>query len=349
MGRYTERLIAMLEPDVAVHAISASHVNMPAHLRGPFRRYRHFDPLPRHWSESLDLVHFTDVYVAPHVRRFDCARVVTLHDMMPYQYRKNWPPNAILAQALFSRSRRALHAADCIVVPSTASGDALRHVMPSLDPRIHVVPVPVPDHIAALSGIDREGGVILSVGTAAYYKNIPLMLHALAQPELAGARLVRIGERLSGPDLRLAHRLGVERRIDERGFVSEDELLHSLRASTVLFQPSLGEGFGMPVAEAMAAGLPVVVSDGGALPEVVGPAGRVVPLRTTSHTDLVDAADSHNFAVAVAEVLESPSLQAKMRADGIRESVRFRRPAVRAQLLAAYTAAAEFASVRTGA
>ncbi|MGE3073520.1 MAG: glycosyltransferase [Dehalococcoidia bacterium] len=349
MGRYTERLIALIEPIASVRAISASHLNMPAPFRPMFPRYRRFPSLPRHWDAPLDLVHFTDVYVAPHVRRFDCARVATLHDMMPHQFRKRWPPDAFLAQALFRRSRRALFDADVIVVPSIATGEALTEVAPSLKRRIRVVPVPLPDHIDVAPAVRRADGIILSVGTTAYYKNIPLMLHALAEPALSGARLVRIGERLRPADRDLARRLGVDHRIEERGFVDEAKLLSAFQTSTVLLQPSLGEGFGMPVAEAMAAGLPVVVSDGGALPEVVGNAGRVVALRSKLHTDAIDPVDSRNVAAAVAEVIESPGLRTAMSAAGLQEAERFRLPAVREQLFAAYAAAREIAIARTEA
>ncbi len=349
MSRYSERLVALLDPETSVRGISASHFNMPAPFRAPFQRYRHFRSLPRRWTAPPDLVHFTDIYVAPHMRRFSCARVVTVHDLMPHQFRRKWPPNAVLARAVFSRSFKALHNADAIIVPSTSSGEALSSLSPSLENRIHVVPVPVPDYIYADARISREDGVILSIGTTAYYKNIPLMLHTLAEPALTGSRLVRIGERLSRKDLDLARRLGVENRIDERGFVDEEALIHALHTASVLFQPSLGEGFGMPVAEAMAAGLPVVVSDGGALPEVVGGAGRIVPFRVRAPEVPVHPEDARDMAAALAEVLQNEAVREHMSAAGVLESRRFRRPTVRASLLEAYSAAKVRSNARTGA
>jgi alpha-1,3-rhamnosyl/mannosyltransferase len=89
------------------------------------------------------------------------------------------------------------------------------------------------------------------------------------------------------------------------GYVSREQLARELRSAHVLAFPSLFEGFGVPVLEAMAAGLPVVVSDRTSLPEVVGEAGLVVA-----------AEDVSAWAVALEDALgpAGPALVAKGRA-----------------------------------
>ena len=76
--------------------------------------------------------------------------------------------------------------------------------------------------------------------------------------------------------LKSPQKLGIESRVKFLGFVPTDELAFLISGATAFIQPSLYEGFGIPVAEAMACGVPVIVSDVSSLPEVVGQAGLLV-------------------------------------------------------------------------
>ncbi len=78
---------------------------------------------------------------------------------------------------------------------------------------------------------------------------------------------------------RLMKKLGLEGRVEFTGKTSTEELVRLYGRAELAVVPSVYEGFGLPAAEAMSCGVPVVSSDGGALPEVVGDAGVVVPAR----------------------------------------------------------------------
>lgn len=78
---------------------------------------------------------------------------------------------------------------------------------------------------------------------------------------------------------RLMAKLGLEGRVEFTGKASTEELVRHYSESELAVVPSVYEGFGLPAAEAMSCGVPVIASDGGALPEVVGDAGIVVPAR----------------------------------------------------------------------
>ena len=342
MTRYTAGIASLLEPDSEVEVVSAAHINMPKPFRKPFPRYSGFDSLPYRWRNPADLVHFTDPYVAIHQGRFRGPRVVTVHDIITLDYVRWYPAAQAVWRGIFVRSLRAIRKLEGVITPSEFTRLQLIDRTPLEPGRIQTVPVLVPDEISPpAEGRRRCEGAILSIGTGARYKNLPVLLHALARPELRGARLIRVGAPFFPATMALAEKLGVVDRIEFRGIVSDGELLDLLRSATVLAQPSLTEGFGMPVAEAMAAGLPVVASNGGALPEVAGAAGKVVPFRQLSYSPTPDLDDARDFAVALAEVLDDGALRASMREAGIREAERFRAPAVRQKLLAAYAAASE--------
>lgn len=142
--------------------------------------------------------------------------------------------------------------------------------------RVTVIANPVDDRVAARvralreARTDREP-IALYVGRFAEHKNLPRLIRAFHASRLAadGGRLVLLGGtaeecealRAATPDMR-----GVE-------LVStcpQDELERWYARAALLVQPSILEGFGLPVAEALAAGIPVCSSDGGALPEVGG-------------------------------------------------------------------------------
>ncbi|MEO8538563.1 MAG: glycosyltransferase family 1 protein [bacterium] len=350
MTRYAAGIAEVLEPVVAeVETVSATNINLPPPFRWAFTRYRGVERLPRHWSTPVDLVHFTDVFLAPHAPRFSCARVSTVHDMIPMEHARIRRWVSLRWRMAFLRSIRSLDKSDALIVPSANTRkELLEHVDFDSD-RIHVVPVLVPDAICPPSpGAVREPRTILSVGTTALYKNIGVLIHALANKDLGDVRLVRVGSPFEAEYRELAQRLGVWDRIEQNVDVPEERLIQLYQSATVLAQPSLTEGFGMPVAEAMAAGLPVVVSDGGSLPEVVETAGRVVPFRN-HHAGEPDLDDARDFGVALAEVLADAAERQRMSVAGIAEAQRFRVPAVRTSLLAAYDQAMSTFELRTEA
>jgi len=349
MSLYAERLKLVLEPDISVTAAEASHLNVPEPLRRLLPTHRRFPALPNHWEGHLDLVHLTDIYIGVHAGRFNATRVTTVHDVIPFDHATWYPISRARWRLSYKRSLRGLQHSDLIVTPSE---DARRRLLAlaNLDPlRVQSVPILVPEAFApAAADATRMERVILSLGTTAPYKNVDVLFHALARPELRGVRVIRVGNRLDNHFPALVRKLGIEGRVEDLGPVSETRLLELLHSATVLAQPSQDEGFGMPVSEAMATGLPVVASDGGAIPEVLGGAGRVVPIRKKGPgpTNMDDVRD---FAAALAEVLEDAGERARMAASGLEQSQRFRRKPVREALLRAYSAATGFAKARSEA
>ena len=123
---------------------------------------------------------------------------------------------------------------------------------------------------------------ILFVGSIQPRKNLVALIEAfsLVAKDLPDLKLVIAGGVgwLAEEVLRAPSRFGVQEKVVFSGRVSDLELKALYLGALIYVQPSITEGFGLPVLEAMASGVPVISSDGGALKEVVGSAGLVVQL-----------------------------------------------------------------------
>lgn len=150
---------------------------------------------------------------------------------------------------------------------------------------------------------------ILHVGHCGFYKNIEAVLRALpaiARRVPAGVEFVKVGGAFTADQRALIARLGIGDRVRHLGMVAGEQLPGVYRDADLLVMPSLHEGFGLPVVEAMASGTPVVASNAGSLPEVLGNAGVTVP------PDDVDG-----LADACVRVLTDPLLRDEMRRRGV--------------------------------
>jgi glycosyltransferase involved in cell wall biosynthesis len=139
-----------------------------------------------------------------------------------------------------------------------------------------------------------ERPYVLWVGTVEPRKNVPTLLDAFRKLDRRGLDLVLVGPRGWNEELE-PHLGSVEGRVRTLGFVPEADKRALLAGAEVFCYPSLREGFGLPVLEALAQGAPVVTSAGTATAEVAGAAAT-----------LVDPLDAGAIADAISEVLDTP-------------------------------------------
>jgi glycosyltransferase involved in cell wall biosynthesis len=227
-----------------------------------------------------DVAHFTN-YTAP--LRLELPYLVSVHDMslalLPWCY--TWKMRLIMPRVLPRVARRAR----LVLVPSAATRDDVVKLL-RIDPgRVRVIPYAAPRGFDPPDPSAEPAGppYFLFVGNLEPRKNLARALRAFARiaPSLPDHRFVIAG----APGwkfkdvLREAARPDLAERVELRGYVPEDELPALYRNATAFVYPSLYEGFGLPVIEAMACGTPVLTSNVAALPELAeGAAVLVDPL-----------------------------------------------------------------------
>jgi glycosyltransferase involved in cell wall biosynthesis len=251
----------------------------------------------RSHSDDFDVIHFVDVHFAYafHGRFIASAfqsfrQRLTSHHGRPYH--TNWHNYLFRliyyngARWLMERSavRRACH----IIMPSLATQrEFVEHygvqpsrttlVYPGID--VHRFET-LPERGAARRRLSLPAGVpiLLYVGFSTPRKGVEYLAKALTTMQTP-AHLVMVGKWDARYKERFLDTLGNGRsRVHIAGYVPDAELPAYFAAADVFVLPTLLEGFGYPLVEAMSAGLPVVTTTGGSASEIVGDAGLVVPV-----------------------------------------------------------------------
>lgn len=252
----------------------------------------------------VDLVHATGLAMPP--RRVPL--VWTLHDLAFIRDPSHFTRHGL--RFFHAALGLALQEADVVLCSSEATRrDA---VAAGFDEgRLRVVPLGAHQRrapesevarVKARHGLDRP--YVLHVGTAEPRKNLVGLLSAMDLIDHPDVELVLVGPPGWGPDLE--HRIATtRRRVRTLGFVSSDELGPLYAGAAVFCYPSLWEGFGLPVLEALVQGTPTITSAGTATEEVAGDAAI-----------LVDPHDPQALAASLDRLLSDRSLQDALRSVG---------------------------------
>jgi glycosyltransferase involved in cell wall biosynthesis len=242
---------------------------------------------------------------------------VTIHDVVPWTHPETLTPHGVnWHKAMAKRARKH---ADAIVVPTHAVAEQLSEFIDFGD-RVRVIGGAVSSQLRiADDAFDRAEELklpsefILAVGTLEPRKGLVPLITGLGLPGAPDLPLLIVGPQGWG-DLdvaAVADEAGLsEGRVQALGFVSDSDLALLLSRATAFVYPSLAEGFGLPVLEAMSLGTPVIHSDAPALLEVAGGAGLAVPREDASGYP-------ERLATAIARVVNDRSLAGSMRLLGL--------------------------------
>jgi alpha-1,3-rhamnosyl/mannosyltransferase len=255
--------------------------------------------------------------------------LTTIHDLMwlekPEWCETGW--KRPVRQAFFRHGiTRALDHSALLATVSAATRDAIIAARPDVAPRLFVTPsgvsdafrpVPVDRHVMSGLGIAPGRRFVLTVGQLAPYKNHEgaLRAFALVCKGRDDIDLVFVQRQGRGAQslLALAVELGIAGRVRILPAQKQDDLIQLYASAALLLHPSLCEGFGHPLGEAMACGCPVVTSDRSAMPEVTADAAL-----------LVDPTDPVAIAAAIGRILDDPSLARAMRQRGLERAAALR-------------------------
>jgi glycosyltransferase involved in cell wall biosynthesis len=351
LGNYSRdvlRILHRLRPEHAYFAYTPRPGRMPFELdggrfevrgpRGPLGRV-----LPALWrtrgivgdlrADGIRLFHGLSNELPLGIERSGVAGVVTVHDLIFERFPELYPP---LDRRIYAaKARSAVRRAALVIAVSEQTRRDLVEIYGADPARIRVVyqtcheafRAPVPDErlrdVAARYALPER--FLLAVGTIERRKNLLLALRALEK--LPGVLLVAVGRPTPYAEelIAFARAHGLADRVRLLSGVSTPDLAAMYRLATAALYPSLFEGFGIPIVEALFSGTPVVTTRGGCFGEAGGPGSAYV-----------DPHDADGLREVLARLLDDGAARARMREEGLRHAARFSDAAIADGLFAAY-------------
>lgn len=290
--------------------------------------------LPRILRQVGATVFFSPYYKAPLLAR--CPTAVTIHDLIPLQFPAyTQGPWRLYAAAFRSWAALLARKAAAVITDSASSKRDLLTLLGLSSEHVHVIPIGVGEEFrpglsleAVASATARygvRGPYLLAVGNSLPHKNLARLVEAYATlPEtLRGCTSLILAGTPGGhgPAQPLDRTALARPGVLLPGFIAPEDLPLLYAGAVALVCPSLTEGFGLPVLEAMACGTPVVCARAGALPEVAGDAALYVdPLEVGSIaeglrrilTDRALRSDLASRGIARASVFDTKKTTARL-------------------------------------
>lgn len=255
--------------------------------------------------------------------------IVTVHDLTPLVFPEHFE-SGLRGGLIWQVQKFLLKNASAIIADSKSSKKDIVKYVGIDQEKVKVVYLAAGSEFGVLGSKDPIENIkrryqlpekfALYVGDATWNKNLPRLIEAASRVNVP---LVMVGKALVDRDIDVQNPWNIDlvmvqgmaeknKNVFRLGFVPAEDLVALCNAATLFIMPSVYEGFGLPVLEAMSCGCPVVASKGGSLGEVVGEAGRYI-----------DPYDVDSIANGIKEVFNSPGLQNELSQKGIIQSGKF--------------------------
>jgi glycosyltransferase involved in cell wall biosynthesis len=272
-----------------------------------------------------DVVHKT-CFSVPKFGNF--KKVVTIHDIIPILYPENF---SMSSRFYFTKLMPwSYKFADYIITISESAKKDLVEKLGLDENKIKVIYEAAGSEFRVITDLNRieevkkkygiSGNYILNVGTLEPRKNLEFLVNVfndirkLRYSDIGDLKLVIAGKkgwRYENIFL-LIKELNLQDKVIFTDYVEEGDLPYLYNGAKLFAFPSIYEGFGLPILEAMKCGVPVISSNSSSLPEVVGDAGI-----------LIDPKNKEVWVKNIIEVLKSPEKQIMMKADGLKQADKF--------------------------
>lgn len=290
---------------------------------------------------DADIIHYPwfDLFFHTLPIRRRLPTIVTIHDVMPLIFPQHYPVG-FKGKINFILQRIALSSCQYIITDSEVSRKDIIKYLKIEEKKVAVIPLATDQKFQVLKDeskllyIKRKYQLpdqfLMYVGDANWIKNLPFLIQGFRQllksPALDKVKLVLVGgvflknvEDINHPELeslklinKLIKKYGIEDKIIRPGQIGDEELVIFYNLASLYVQPSLYEGFGLPILQAFACGTPVISSDRGSLIEVGGQAAVYF-----------DPTSLSQFTSLIQELLQNSSLRSKLSKLGFKQVSRF--------------------------
>ncbi|MBI5465108.1 glycosyltransferase family 4 protein, partial [Candidatus Gottesmanbacteria bacterium] len=274
--------------------------------------------------KDLDLVHYSYFepffLTLPLLKKFPA--VVTIHDLIPLVFSEHFPAG-IKGRLKWEIQKFSLRNVSAIITDSQSSKNDIMRFTGIDESKINVVYLAPGKEFRKLEAGKKyqlPDKFALYVGDATWNKNLPKLIEAM---ELVKIPLVMVGKALVQTDFdktnpwnqdltKVQEMANKNKKIIRLGFIPTDDLVKVYNLATVFVMPSIYEGFGLPILEAMACGCPVVTAKTSSLPEICEKAAI-----------MVDPYDVNDIVRGIREVLNNRLVHYTLQKEGLMQAKKF--------------------------